>query len=386
MINKLLTPVELFIHYIGLKNFVYLVITLQIIQASFSLLAGLYAFINFPSSLNICISFLTLYFFLSCFLIIQSDFQRFTAIFNLDQDSEIDYRDVNFKTILPLTTVNKLLASYKVLSRDNIQFHHRLDEVSYAAEQVINTAQAVADNAKTQSDATTSSAAAILEMSQALSEVTHQVKDVHQASEQAHSISEQGHEGIIQLHKSLDTVVKEAKDTQQGIKELEKLAETVSLTSESIQGIADQTNLLALNASIEAARAGEFGRGFAVVAEEVRELAKRAHISAQSIVSNINQVTLQSNKILQSMNTVVDHTTDCEEQSDQVDQSLLAIKQSTLEVQQKVSIVASSAEQQNIAINEISQNIEVVVQSSLDNAEIALQTQTVAGHLQQLTH
>lgn len=374
------------IQYIGLKAYLVFLFVLILSPVPF-----LFAFLDAGQvgvkdvSFLLLNSALTFYLFLGLIAAIKTNMSQFTQSLSVENAEEFDYRKIKLNSILSLDALVDLLKTYRELGRVNIKHHERLEEVAYSAAQVIDTTNAVSDNVQKQSDATSSTAAAITEMSQALSEVNAQIGDVHESSQQAHNTSEQGRLRILKLNAALDKVVHEAKDTQADIEQLKELAMTVAKTSESIQGIADQTNLLALNASIEAARAGDLGRGFAVVAEEVRALAHRARQSAESIVKNVNLVIDQGNKISTSMINVVDQSSDCEEQASQVDHSLYDIEYATLEVQQKMEVVATSAEQQNLAINEISQHVELVVQGAQANAQVAKQTETVATHLRMLT-
>lgn len=386
MNRALLSPVTTLIQFVGLKaylSFLFLLILLPVpvlimcLSASEFTASDIYFLLTNTA--------VVLYLLIGLLSAIKTNIAEFTDSLSVDNAEEFDYRSIQLNSILPLDALVDLLKTYRELGRVNLKHHDRLEEVAYSAAQVIDTAHAVSDNVQQQSDATSSTAAAITEMSQALAEVNAQIGDVHASSQQAHETSEQGRKRILHLNAALDKVVHEAKDTQDDIEELKELANTVSTTSESIQGIADQTNLLALNASIEAARAGELGRGFAVVAEEVRALAHRAHESAESIVTNVNLVINQGNKISSSMLNVVEQSTDCEEQASQVDNSLQDIEVATLEVQQKMEVVATSAEQQNLAINEISEHVERVVQGARANAEVAKQTETVATHLKMLT-
>lgn len=71
-----------------------------------------------------------------------------------------------------------------------------------------------------------------------------------------------------------------------------------------IAGIAEETNLLSLNAAIEAARAGEQGRGFAVVASQIQKLAEQSNESTKEIEEIVNNLLIDSEKAVGTMNNV----------------------------------------------------------------------------------
>ena len=85
------------------------------------------------------------------------------------------------------------------------------------------------------------------------------------------------------------------------------------------------------------------------------------------------------------MSKVVEKADDCNHQAKQVDTSFQAIEHATSDVQSKMEIVATNAEQQAIATDEISHHVEKVVSGARNNAEVAKQAETVAKHLKNLT-
>jgi methyl-accepting chemotaxis protein len=89
-------------------------------------------------------------------------------------------------------------------------------------------------------------------------------------------------DNIENVHKNISL----NRDEAQNIKDIVTLINTdikryVEISS-TIISLANQINLLSINASIEAARAGTLGKGFGVVAEEVKNLANKTKVSANT--------------------------------------------------------------------------------------------------------
>lgn len=102
------------------------------------------------------------------------------------------------------------------------------------------------------------------------------------------------------FHNSKAKLIETQESVKLALESLNKLSQINNMT-DSIMNIADQTNLLSYNASIEAARAGEAGRGFAVVAREIGSLAT----TSKNTAIDIQQVCLESNKSIESVNTII---------------------------------------------------------------------------------
>lgn len=134
---------------------------------------------------------------------------------------------------------------------------------------------------------------ASMEQNQSTEELVHEVShvkerlaDVTQSSGQTRAQSEEIARRIQNANEQMAALSAAMDDINANAQEITKIAK-------DIEDIAFQTNILSLNASVEAARTGAAGKGFAVVAGEVKQLAAKSAMAAQSateMVSNTQAI------------------------------------------------------------------------------------------------
>jgi len=215
------------------------------------------------------------------------------------------------------------------------------DQFEGAVGRIIETVSA----ASTELEASASALTATAEKSQQLTDVVAAASDdasvnVQSVASATEEMSSSVSEISRQVHDSAriaSEAVEQAQRTNNRVGELSKAASRIGDVVKLINIIAGQTNLLALNATIEAARAGDAGRGFAVVASEVKALAEQTARATGEIsqqVSDIQSATNESVAAIKAIGTTIGRMSEI------------------------ASTIASAVEEQGMATQEISRNVQ----------------------------
>ena len=183
-----------------------------------------------------------------------------------------------------------------------------------------------------------------------------------QAARQATALSAQANGIAIQGGAAVQSVV----DTMMSIR---SHSQKISEITNVIDGIAFQTNILALNAAVEAARAGEQGRGFAVVAGEVRTLAQRSAQAAKEIKSLIGE----------NVEKVEHGASEAQDAGQTMQEIVTQIGQ----VSRLIEEIAQASAEQNGGLQQVSQTVALLDDSTQQNAALVEQGSAAAQSLHQ---
>lgn len=279
--------------------------------------------------------------------------------------------------------INSLMRKFRESLLNVSQATH---DLTSAAKDVNDISMLTKEAVLTQKTATESVAAAINELDASAKEVENHTQFAAQKSIEANEGASKGLTIAEDAHQGINVLRDEVQVNSKKIEELGAKTSEVGTVLEVITQIAEQTNLLALNAAIEAARAGEQGRGFAVVADEVRSLATRTGESIVEIQETINSLQQTAGEAVESMVNVSHEANEKADNVANVANLLTDIAAQIQELDELNSQISTAAHQQNLAADEINENVINISDVAEKSAEDAIKGEEISLSLLELAN
>ena len=227
-------------------------------------------------------------------------------------------------------------------------------------------------------------ATAMTEMSATVQEIASSAESAASAARNADSHARDGQARVDDVKGAIASLVDGVQSTADVVTQLNANSESIGGVLDVIRGVAEQTNLLALNAAIEAARAGEQGRGFAVVADEVRTLASRTQESTSEIQTMIEHLQTGSSAAVSAIEQSRQAGTRTVDKAEEAYVSLGDIVSSVGTILDQNAQVASAAEQQAVAAQQIDRSIVAISDMAGDSADAAAHASVATADLARL--
>ncbi|SDS87989.1 methyl-accepting chemotaxis protein [Halopseudomonas sabulinigri] len=255
------------------------------------------------------------------------------------------------------------------------------DSVGASAEELVVTSNHVAVGANEQASAAVQASSTVEQMSQGIESISSHAEGLRNSAADSLKGAE---EGRFALNRLLDEILRVRQAFHAITASVGDFVASTTAITDSINRVKElsaQTNLLALNAAIEAARAGESGRGFSVVADEVRNLAQRSAVAANSINELTGALEGQSASVSVVLGEGASALDSSQELLEELEKVLLEAARLVGASSTGVSEIAAAVQVQNEGSKEISLGIERIAKMAEEGDQISHQVSASVASL-----
>ncbi|MYL83373.1 HAMP domain-containing protein [Desulfovibrio aerotolerans] len=244
-----------------------------------------------------------------------------------------------------------------------------VEAVTASSEQLAAQIEQSSRGAEDQSKQVAEAAGSMDQLNSTVLEVAKNASQAADSADAARTKAEEGAAVVDAVVKGIATVADQARTLKDDMGALGQKAEGIGAIMDVISDIADQTNLLALNAAIEAARAGDAGRGFAVVADEVRKLAEKTMAATKEVGAAIKGIQDGTQQNVAGFDKAVQNVEAATTMARRSGEALTAIVGLVEVVADQVRSIATAAEEQSAAAEEIGRTVDRINRISGETAQ-----------------
>jgi len=256
--------------------------------------------------------------------------------------------------------------------------------VDGAAKQTATAAEGLARASERQSRQVASASESIGQVASSIEEVSGNAERASDVARHSVDVAHKGGEAVRRTIAGMNTIRETIQDTSKRIKRLGESSQEIGNIVELINDIAEQTNILALNASIQASMAGEAGRGFAVVADEVQRLAERSANATRQIEVLVRTIQSDTNEAVVSMERSTTDVVGGALLAENAGAALEEIEQVSNQIASLVQNISSSAHQQTEVAADITHNMTMLREISIETVDGAGVTASSIARLSEL--
>lgn len=265
------------------------------------------------------------------------------------------------------------------------------DHLRESSGKVEQTTYKVTDASHNLSSSANQQASALQQTVAAATEVASMIKNTADNSthslEKAHKgqdTTREGQASVAELINSIEEITKsnaqintQVEKSNEEMKEILALIQTISDKTKVINDIVFQTKILSFNASVEAARAGELGKGFSVVAEEVSKLAAMSGKAAEEIHDLLEKSNSRVKDIVEHSRSNVaklvrvgeEKVSIGKQRADGCQEALEAINADICDLLTMNTQITNATKEQSVGMDEISKALEQIELTTTLNAD-----------------
>jgi len=258
-------------------------------------------------------------------------------------------------------------------------------QVTQAATETQSTATRLAEASTLQAREIAAASGSVSDMAEAMNRISDSASQSASVALQSVEIASKGADAVRTNVRGMDNIREQIQETSKRIKRLGESSQEIGDIIGLINEIADRTNILALNAAIQASTAGEAGRGFAVVADEVQRLAERASDATKQVEALVKTIQADTSEAVTSMEQSTAGVVSGAGLAENAGESLAEIESVSQRLAELIQSMSSDARAQASVANNISNNMSVIRDITVQTADGTTRTASSIGELTKLS-